>query len=351
MLKGLEINEMIDLIDDFLQNEDSHQLMLNGMIGSGLSTLTIQQTLLYYKFPKILIIEGCQDYIGLDKVPIKNHIFYAQAFVEMMIDSIIEYDCFKPQILNPYPEYQQILNMNMINEYDVIIVSDAHLIQSDMLNAIIKNFSGKIICIFDPFESDAHLPFPVLTDTLSRVSPMIAMARSIFGVDSRSIDRSIKCGVNEAKVSKRSIGKIDTNQYISNDPCLINIIRDKQYQTVFRKHQKFLVSDNHLTQFTDEVGQIITIRKNSMFTIDSNVKPLMKLRLYGSKQYFFTNITYSDEPSYYSYPIHVKPGNILNLEEQMHHRYNHAIVITAETLSPAQRYSLLKNSNYLTIAT
>lgn len=350
----IEISQMIDLLEDFFSNNDNHNrsnnIVVGGMTGSFLFKHAIEAATTSSPFEKILVVEGCQDYIGLINNPMNNVVYYADLFMDVLCDSITPYDPFKPMILNPRPSYHKQINLNRIQNYDCIIIEDGHLIPNEFINAIVQNYFGKICIIVDPFDigGEFYAGVPTITDSLHKLSPIIAMARSTYDVDTRAIDKSIKGSVTEAKISKRSIGKIDDKQYVSNDPYLIDMVRHKQLQSGFRRNQKLLVTSEKINTSIDDTRVGHSLTNNSMCVIVSpTARPLMKLRIYSSK------IIYSGDVSYLNNPpdnmIRVKPANILTLDESAHHRYKTSVLVGNDPISQRQKYSILKNSNNVII--
>ena len=78
----IELNEMIDLIDDFYGSADMREMVIGGIAGTPVNKFAVEGCTKYTKFNKILIIEGCQDYIGLMKNPIPNVKHWTDLFVE-----------------------------------------------------------------------------------------------------------------------------------------------------------------------------------------------------------------------------------------------------------------------------
>lgn len=346
MVNVIEISQMDDLLENFFSNGVGGNIVVGGMVGCDIFRQVMDMATTYSIFEKILIVEGCQDYIGLAKTKLINHIFYADAFTDVMVDSVIPYDPFKPKIMNPKPEYRRQINKSMLAGYEVIVIKDAHLIPREFVDAFTLNYSGKICIIVDPFDifGETFQGVPTIVDSLNKMSPILAMARSTYDVESRCIDRSVKGTVTETKLNKRSIGKIDDKQYITNDPYLCDMIRHKQLQSAFRKHQKLLVTDDKLNvNITDSIRGT-TLARNSLCVVESpSSRPMMKLRVYSSKIICGMDVSYLDNPpdSY----MRVKPANIMDIDESAYHRYNTSVLVCPEQITQRQKYSILKNSN------
>ena len=354
----IENSQMIEFLEDFV-NSEKPDIWVGGMAGSFIFKHVIESVLSKYSFNEILIIEGCQDYIGLMKSQLDNHYHYTSLFSDNLVDPLIAYDPFIPMIKNPKPEYTKGFNQTKCSYYEIIIVNDAHLIPKEYINMLIENYHGKICFIVDPFDilGDEYLikgsqilstTIPTIVDSLNKLSPIIAMARGCYGVDTRSIDKTNRGTISEIKVSKRSIGKVDDKQYISNDDYWINVVREKQQNSAFRKRQKLIVNSDCMYPVYDKQTQRLhMLSRNSMVVIDSVTKPYMSLRLYSSKIIVTGDCSYDTEDN--TPFIKIKPGNILSLNESVYHRYNHAVLLYGEPLSVREKYSILKNSNNVSV--
>lgn len=346
----LEIYQMIEYLEDFFSSSRRRQLTVGEMSGALLFKHVIDSATKFYPFANILIVEGCQDYIGLMRDPLNNHIFYAEMFVDEICDPLIEYDPFKPSIFNPKPEYYKMPKTEMMSRYDAMIIKDAHLIPNGYLESIKLNYPGKLLILVDPYDigGEPYSGVPVVTDTINKLSAINAMARAVYHVDTRCIDRSIKCNVTDAKLSKRTLGKIDDKQYVTIDPAICEMIRSKQLQSNYRKNQKVIVTSDRLYSCQDEHKMWRTVTANSLLVIASSSQhPMMKLRIYSSKTIIGGDLTYAMSAP--SHMIQCQPANILMIDESAHHRYHHSVLVYDDDITPRQKYSILKNSNNVTI--
>lgn len=348
---------MIDLIDDFYGSADIREMAIGGIAGTPVNKFAVEGCTKYTKFNKILIIEGCQDYIGLMKNPIPNVMHWSDLFVEEIIPPLTPFDPWTPRMLQDKPAYVNRLNVDIINKYESIIAYDSQLIPRDVKKVISESFRGQILWVVDPVE-DGMLMYeeslPIITDSLSKLSPILAMARHTVGVETRAIDTKIRGSVIETgKMSNRTIGKIDDKQYVTNDHELFCDIQDRQREMPFRKNQKLLVVDDLVDMMEDNGIRKASIGHNSMLVIENaNSNPLMKLRLYNSR------ITYYADPVYdctFSLnknrgKISVVPANIMMVYHNfMYHRYNHTVLVLTSPLNKRWKYSVLKNSNNVTV--
>lgn len=354
----IEINEMIDYLEKFF-NSSRKEAVVGGIAGTQIERYVIDAATATTSFPKILVVNGCQDYIGMMKEPLPNVLFWADLFVMDIVDPLIPYDPWKPKIRNPEAEYVQRVNTRLLSGYDVILIFNTHLIPSCSLKAISDNFSGQIVYVSDPLEYNGREiawrlgidDFPVISDHLEKVSPMIALARSVFGFDTRAIDRKVKGTLTEAnKIGKRSIGKIDDKQYVTNDYELLKEIQQRQYDAPFRKNQKVMVNENMIDVMLENGVRKATLTANSMLVMQNPTsKPLMKLRLYNSKIIYAADVTYAEGVMKPKGTISVKPANIIHVSRLTHHRFNNVVFVLGDHTHKTEQYTVLKNSNNVII--
>lgn len=349
----IEINEMIDVLDDFCRN-DKHSIVAGGIAGTEIERYTLESVTGVTSWDKILVLQCCQDYMGLMKEQLPNVIFYGDLFYDEMVDPLIPRDPWRPDIFDMDAEYVTKIRADRIANYEFIVVLNAHLIYNDRWRKMIEdNFSGKIIYIVDPIEERVSSSVPIITDTLMKVSPMIALARAAVQVDTRSVDRKVPGTLNEvSKMSKRSIGKLDDKQYITNDYQLLCEIREKQEKSSVRKNQKVLIGYNHPIISNMNSNGLITLIPQSMLVVKNpNSRPLMTHRVYNSKTEFYMDISYLPGTLLPKSTVHVVAANIIAINEMKPHRFNHTVMCMCDNsrLTPFEKYILFKNSNNVTI--
>lgn len=347
----LEISQMIDLIEDHFSPRwgRDHSLTIGGVAGTSIFRIAIDACMKYHDFNRILVVDGCQDYIGLLRKPMHNYVYYMDLFRSIKIPAI-EYQ-MQPGHRFPMElksGFQMALVEALVRRYDAIIINNAHLIPDACLTAFDQCFFGPILKIVDPLDfngTDFHV-IPTLYDSLSKQSPMIAMARSMFGIDSRVIDRKVKGDFRKAKMSKRSIGKIDTNQYVTNSYTVLKQIQDKQIKSQFRRNQKFIVASEELRIMTDQNGEPVVVGPGTMLSIMTPSKPLMKLRIHSSARQVYSMMSYR----YTERSLYVKPANIIMIDDACRHRFNSIVMVLGdEPMTNRLWYSLLKIANTITV--
>ncbi len=357
----VEINEMIDALEEFF-NSSGHEFIVGGIAGTEIEKYVLDAAAQVTDFSKILILNGCQDYIGLMKKPLPNYVFWADIFIEQFSNALEPDDPWKPKILKHSYECINVINTRMISAYDVMIVFNAHLIPN--IHEIIESFCGKVVCVIDPIEAgfvyaaDLIRHALMITDSLSKVSPMVAMARATVGYDSRSIDTKVRGTLTEiSSMNSRSIGKMDDKQYVSQDCELCYNIGKRQKESQLKKNQKLIVVRNENPSIirveTDDKTRNTTITTRSLLVVENpNRKPLMKtkMRIFNSKTTCYVDTTYQYGMLTPKGSVCVLPANIISLNEMIHHRFNDVVfIMNGYRLSEQEKYVLLKNSNNVTI--
>lgn len=348
--KIYEIHEMIEYLSHFFNESKFRSIGLGEIIGADLLQMVINEATVRFEFNNILIVEGCQDYIGLYKKKIPNHIFYAGILLNELNERMIPYNSFIPKWCQEKNSYKCKVNDGILNDYSLIIVNNANLIYKDILQNIIKKTTGRCILIGDPFaiHGENFVEYPTLVDSLNKMSPIMTTARQLYGIETRMIDRNIKSDIREAKVPRRSIGKLDKVQYVTNDPILLEEVRNKQYSIKFRKGLRIMI-DSNLVYHDNEIF-VTNYSMGTITQIPNQTKPKMEMRLYNSKDIFTSSMDYEGSDHFLS-PIKVKPANILSIEEAIHHRFNTLhLVLTDTDISVREYYSLLRITNNFLIS-
>lgn len=344
-----EIDQMIMLLDDFMYNDDL-ELTVGGMVGTDIFKYVIEAANATYKFDRILIIDGCQDGLGIIKKPISNYIYYMSLFSNKIIDPPTTYNPWLPRLLNPEIQTKLVFNEDMLLHYSIIIINNAELIPIDYINMIRHKSHTKLVIITDPFgiNGEYYASRPTIVDSLHKVSLVEAYTRIMYNVESRGIDKKVPGKIVEnKKPSKRSIGRIDNTQYITNDKSLCEIIQEKQLKNKFRKNQSLMINDDKVISIMTDNG-ISTIGRNSMCTISSASQDNhVQLRPLYSKDIFSGYVSY-DKSSLSL--IKVSPANILMTNDARYHHYKNSHIIISDNLDIREQYTLFKNSINITIS-
>ena len=358
----VEIPEMINLLEGFVTSYN-HGIIVGGMVGSEIEKYVMDAALMVTDFSKILILNGCQDYIGLMKTSLPNVKYWGDIFFETTIDSAIPSDAFKSYYTNPAFEYYKFINTKMIVNYEFIIFFNTHLVDPWVVQSIMDNFNGQVIFVCDPFEKqmEHYVRFteqgdiPIICDALRRVSPMIAMARAVYNQQSRSIDTRVSGNLTEIRrIQKKTIATktVSHRQYITTDHNLYTEMIEWQKELPIRKNQSFIVAKDAIKSIYDDYGNtLVTLTKNSMVIAqDIEFQPYIKFRLFNSKSLYYCNISYESDLSLNRlFQVEVLPANILMLDDMKYHRFKQVTMIADRPLTRAERYTLFKNSNNVSI--
>lgn len=343
------ISQMIDLIETHFDQSiftKRRELIVGGVVGTDIFDYAIQAVTMHYPFDRVLVVEGCQDYIGLLRKPVLNYRFYLDLF--RTIPVYPQKGDFEFVYVPPKPDYIPRLEKSLFQGYDALVVNNAQLIPRLWLDAFTNYFPGQVLLIVDPLDKNGlqYQDVPTLTDSLSKQSPLNAYARSLFNIESRALDSKIKTVFKKIKMTKRSIGKIDSNQYVTNDDLILKSVRDKQYRARPRRNQKFMVMNEDVQFFTDKAGAPVTVGPGCLLSMASVTKPLYTLRIHSSSRLIHTDLSYRSPDRC----LYVKPANILSCDEAYHHRFLSLVVVLGEEpMSTVEWYSLLKITNAIQI--
>ena len=359
----VEVDQMISLIHDFVVTSNDKAMVVGGVAGTEIERFAIEGMTEVHDFHKILIIQCCQDYMGIMKNPIPNVKFMGDILLPDILDHPFQrINPFKPRVENPDVKFGVKINFDLLNRYEGIVILNAHLMPNQMAADIMEKGPGPQLYVVDPIEDQfwSRMTFhienlPVITDTLLKVSPMIALARDTIGVDTRAINNKIKGSLTQInKMSRRTVGKIDDKQYVCCDYELLEDIKRKQEESPFRKNQKVIVHGT-IDVMVDDSNERQTLMSGSMLVVhNAGSRPLMRLRLWNSKIIYATNIVYGKSYNRWmtgKSDVIVDAANIINTYDFMRHRYQHSVFINTENARASKdtMYSLLKNSNNVTI--
>lgn len=359
----VEVDQMINHIEDFVNKSSDKAIVVGGIAGTEIERFVLEGITAVHDFNKVLVVQCCQDYLGMMKEPMPNVKFLGDILsLTLMDDPMTPINPFKPRFENPEPRFGYTLNENLLSQYNATVVFNSHLMDTQLAVELMNKCNGPIIFVVDPIEDPYWTArafgvedIPIIVDTLLKVPPIVAMARHSIGFDTRAINTRAKGTVNEInKMSKRSIGKIDDKQYISNDWELVKEINEKQYDSPLRKNQKLMVRSD-IDVMIDDSNQRASLMYGSMLVVhNTTTKPLMRMRLYNSKIIYATNVIYDKNYNRligHKSDVRVCPANIIDAHHMNMHRYNHTVFILSQEMPLREgfRYSMLKNSNSLTI--
>lgn len=353
----IELNEMIDLINKFFHEYSHKTLTIGGIVGSHPLSHILDIATGIVPFEKILIIDGCMDFTLLSKRYIPNYVPYQSLLMDRYVQSIEDPIPFKVSLWKERIPTVKTIDHQRIRQFEIVLINNAHLIEPDYLNMIIEACRWKCVVIVDPFDigGEQFLYATTIVDCLEKQSPIVGMARHLYGISTRAIDKNAPGNVSTGRLTRRGIGKSDGRMYISNDLNLVNDVQDQMRKLPFRRGQKVLVTDTRIHNVIDEslhMSRVVT--KNMLLNIHratSSNNP-QQLRFYHSKRVFRTYIEYDHIPHFPNeddYHVQVKPANILSPNDARYHRYGNVIFIPVGEVSKRMMYSIMKNSINLAI--
>ena len=353
----IELNEMLDLINRFFRNTSTKTLTIGGIVGSHPLSHVMDIATGIVPFEQILILEGCSDFCYLPKRFISNYIPFSYVFSDVIVEHV------QPETLFPINFYQQNLpyvktvNEKLINHYEMIIINNAHLIDGELLQQLINTFPRKCVAIVDPYDigGEQFMDVPGIVDCLEKQSPIIGMARNLWGINTRAIDKHARGSVSTGKVTRKGIGKLDGRMYVCDDHEFITTAQSQQQRQHLRKGQRFFITDDRSFTALDDANQLHVLTKNMMLIMyrANTTSPLpQQFRLYHARHIIRLEIAYDNMrhyPNEHDYHIKVKPANVLSIAESRYHRYVNTALVCTKEISTRELYSVMKNSINLTI--
>lgn len=363
----VEINEMIDFLDDFLQS-DRKITVVGGIAGTQIEKITVDRMTSVYDFNKILIINGVQDYIYFMKKPLRNVKFWADIFVEDIIPPKEPINVWAPKIYQPNPTKVPRLDTAFVSQFDGLVVLNSQVLDWEIVDLLANDFGGRIVFVTDPVEMNAICvnsvvklnDFPVIVDSMEKLSPIIALARNVIGFETRAIEHRVKCDYKIIpKINKRTVSKLDNTVYCTDDWITLEEYNKKQVDSKFKKGQKVLVRDRNINIMLGENGvRKSTVTYGSLLTIDDpRENPLMKHKIWNSKEIHACDVVYETNPIMLKRgSVSVIPANVISTGFIPYHRYDKLVFMRKYREEHDARrgidrglYTILKCSNNVTV--
>ena len=351
----VEISQLIAMIEDFMIREDQYSMDIGGCVGTGLFRLTLDTVTQFYDFHHILVIEGCQDFVEMMKQRLPNHIFYGEAVYTELDDFFMKRDRELPEFMRSDYNYKTIAKD--FNNYDMIIINDAHLIPEPILQMIHDKFYHKIISLVDPFDYDSEkwMYVPTVVDSLSKLSMIQAFARKLYNIETRAIDKNILCGFKDVgNVSIRSVGKQDKHQYVTPSADIIDMVNSRRKMYLHRG-QKIICRNRFIEVLTGEDKMDHIFTNNTLGVLTSNkmfANGMYNVKLHNSKHDVNCDLTMDIDESKH-YKSFVEPANIISIDTMRYHKFNSIqLVLPVDSehgITIREFYSVLRNTNNLTI--
>ena len=248
-----------------------------------------------------------------------------------------------------------LINVNLIKQYSIVIINNAHLIDSMYIEAIYCNTPIKCVIIVDPFDigGEQYNPLTVVTTYIKQPKP-ICLARQLYGYET-ILDKKVPGDVKYGKITRRGIGRLDGKMHICDNEEIVKDVQMNQYNKPLKKGQRLFITDNKHHIAGDNNGDKHVLSKNMMLIVEKHVNQdyfPSYFRPYQYRYVFKQYVRYDnvektrDQVS----DIAVKPANVLNIIDASHHRYMNTIfTYTNEHIPKRYLYSVIKNSVNLTI--
>lgn len=359
MHSTIEIHQLINILEQFFSDDINQILDIGEMVGCNLIRYVGEAAVSVTDFKRILFVSGIQDFVYARK-DTPNHIFWKVLFEDYIVDNIF-YSYETPRMGDEKREYLYNVSTYFSAGFDVMIINQAQMIPPVMLEMICKSFSGKIVRIFDPFDKHgANYTFPPLlcVDTFEKLTPNLGFARWLYGVQTRSVEKRSRAILDyNAKISRRSIGKIDDKQYVTNNPDIYDIIQKKQHGVSFKKNQKIVITDDRFNNrpHTGYIHPQSLGNGTLLHIIRGGASYNTACRIHSSTVNFNIPIAYDIDPFRTPHSvIHVAPANIMDINTAALHRYKHIVYVTTDScreLSIRDQYTLIKIAQSVTFAT
>ena len=360
LIHTLEIYELIDMLEDFLDSERTQVLDVGEAVGCNLLRTVSEVTVNYVPFNRILFVMGSADAAYAIDRP--NVVYWKWLFNDFIVDRIEDNTnpLWDPSFKSNQKEFQQMLIPDLLVGYDVIIINQAQLIPFEKRDKFTKIFSGQIVRIFDPFDMMGEgIDVPLrCVDTFEKLPLTIAYARSLYGIDTRCINKRatnrLETGVN---IRRNSVGRIDSNQYVTSDFELMDDCWNRQKESQFRKGQKVYVLDTKMNIVQEtEYPHVHSLGMCTLLHIENGSEEgMIRFRIHSSNAIFDRQLAYTfDKFMTPSNVIQVAPANVLPVGNTLNSHYFKQIVYvtTKDTpmLSIREQYTMLKQSQNLVIA-
>lgn len=353
----VEINQMINIIEDFMSNEWIKEIDIGGCVGSNIFRICMETVTGFCNFRDIMIIEGCQDFIEMQNEFLPNHIFYGEMVATGWTNDLREFERNYAKFLRSEPSIETLARD--MSEYRLIVFNDSHLIPDKYKDIVRNTFPGKIINVVDPYDYDAahYSHAPTVVDSIHKLSTIQAYARKLFNIDTRAIDKNIICRVREVgRIPVRSVGKQDRNQYVTPYKPIIDFVKSRRNDSV-KRGQTVICRSNFINTYEDKIGMHVFTDK-SIGTIQTNRQPinsLYKVRLHNSKNCINCDLT-MDSENVKHYETLVESASIISIDDMHHHKFNSIVLVLPEDgrtdytgITNRELYSVLRCTNDLAI--
>lgn len=355
----IEIYQLIQRLEDFFKGSYDKMMDIGEIAGCNLMRYVGEQAAAYCGFENTLFVSGIQDYVYGGKER-DNFVYWKNLFSEFMVESVLnQHTEFHPVLGGRKFDYVYEPNTQWINNFSVMVINQAQFIPEEYLKKLCDAFRGAIVRIFDPFDSYGanYMISTICVDTFEKLPVSIGFARSLYGVETRSVNKKAKGSViYGATIGRRSVGRVDQNQYVTNDEDLYESTIQKQLDSQFRKNQKLLVmSDRFRFEYTPEYKQANCISRGTLLHIvQGGREDSVKCRIHASKSILTMDMTYEFKPFITpSHYLRVNPANIMTIWDAALHFHDKLVYVypaSYRSISIRDQYTLIKSAQNVVFA-
>lgn len=371
----IDLHTALECVETYYTEDTKQTVTLGCMCGTQLFKHIFDLSLGYFTFSDILLIEGCQDFIGLSEPsPANNHFYYASLLTKKAVRSLFNdfSNPFSMRILNngnPVNEYRYNMDIKFINRFKLVLVCDAHLIPQNYISELQKHVSGKLVMFVDPFtvNGQPYADVPTVTYATAECDSLTALARDVYGVDTNYVKQGPKMLDVLNIAAPKTAGKFMNCQYVTNDTVYYELMKDKLEAMGIKKGYKVLVDDNQVMKYTmdpldrNELSrEEVVVNHHSLMDIVtgkgiSNLHTEITCRLNNFKKVFHPHV---DFKSTFKNPfttdnsiLKVIPGNLLTIEQASYHKFDKIIFIQSayHRLTKQEMYTLMNITEHLTV--
>ena len=370
----IELHEALEAAESYFSDDTRKPYIIGSMAGVKLFKHLFDLGLGTFNFNETLLIEGCQDYMGMsDPSPVHNHFFWADLIKIIPYHKnpafSININPFEFRLLNngnPVSEYTYEFDFQLINTFKLVYVCDAHLIPQRFFEQLIRFTQGKLIMLIDPFTvyGIRYTNIPTVIRALGECDPLTAMARNIFGVETDYVTAKNPTTINGLRQSApKTLSKCNETPMCSNDIAYIQYMQDKQIGMGIKKNQRIIIDDPIFKRFkADDKVEDITVTEHSLLTTESvpgilHSNSLCKPWRYKNACYMHFKYAVYNEPmtSFGNLEdntvVKVRPACVMTLNDIAHHKFEKLVFVQSrmKDLSNVEKYTLLTSTEHLTI--
>lgn len=353
----IELNELIDMTTNFFYNHSHKSMVIGGIVGSHPLSHVLDVATGITDFTNILVIEGCMDFTYIPKRMIQNYVPYQYLIIDQYVSSLSEPEPFQVRLWEQRLPTVKAIETKFLRQFDYVIINNAHLIDAQYVQGFVDLCRNKCVVIVDPFDigGEHFSNVPTLIETLEKQSPIVGMARRLYDIPTRMIDKHVPGNVVSGRLNRNGIGRSDGRMYVSNNIPIVEEASSKMRKQPFRHGQRYFVTDEHVHIIYDtEAKTHHHIMKNAMLIMQRATSSTNQhiVRIYHSKQNLKMYLEYDHIQHHvneYDYHIQVKPANVLSTQDARYHRYLNTALIPTANITNRELYSVMKNSVNLTI--